>query len=276
MLTEMEQRTHIDIISHAEPKPALEQFETAQVREARAIMIEGRRKTWAPPLLVGAFAGAVAISAAVNACAEQGDSGADARRALLLNPDAAEWRVRAPELFRVRMETSKGAIVIEVHRNWAPYGADRFFNLVRNGYYDDTRFFRVIENRWAQFGINGDPAISAAWRKRTIPDDARAVSNTLGTIAYAFAVADGRATQVFINLRDNSATHDAEGFVPFGRVVEGMEHALALNAEYGEKAGSGIRAGHQDRLFAEGNAYLDKEFPQLDRIVRATIVKGAE
>jgi peptidyl-prolyl cis-trans isomerase A (cyclophilin A) len=197
------------------------------------------------------------------------------QRTFLLNPDAAEWKGRAPDLFRVRMETSKGAIVIEVHREWAPHGADRFFKLVRYGYYDDSRFFRVIAGRWAQFGINGDPAISSVWRNRTIPDDPRTVSNTTGTIAYAFAVADGRATQVFINLRDNSPTHDAGGFVPFGRVVEGMEHALALNAEYGETSGSGIRAGHQDRLFAEGNAYLDKAFPRLDRIVRAIIVENS-
>jgi peptidyl-prolyl cis-trans isomerase A (cyclophilin A) len=192
--------------------------------------------------------------------------------ASLLNPDAAEWKERAPDLFRVRMVTTKGAIVIEVHRDWAPHGADRFFNLARNGYYDDTRFFRVIGERWAQFGINGDPAISSAWRNRTIPDDPRVVSNTAGTIAYAFAAVNGRATQVFINLRDNSATHDAGGFVPFGRVVEGMEHALALNAEYGETSGSGIRAGKQDWLFAEGNGYLDKAFPRLDRIVRAVVV----
>jgi peptidyl-prolyl cis-trans isomerase A (cyclophilin A) len=271
MRNEMEQRTHIDIISHAEQKPALERFETAEVREAREIMIEERRKIWAAALLVGGIACAAAISAAVSARVEQGVSGADARRALLLNPDSAEWKERAPELFSARMETSKGAIVIEVHREWAPNGADRFYNLVRNGYYDDTRFFRVIENRWAQFGINGDPSISAAWRNRTVPDDARAVSNTLGTIAFAFAVPDGRATQVFINLRDNSATHDSIGFAPFGRVVEGMEHALALNAEYGETSGSGIRAGKQERLFAEGNGYLDKEFPRLDRLNRATI-----
>jgi len=198
---------------------------------------------------------------------------ADVKRDLLLNPDAQEWKEHAPDYFCVRMETSKGAIVIEVHREWAARGADRFFNLVRNGYYDDTRFFRVVAGKWAQFGINGDPTVSAVWRNRTIQDDPRAVSNTAGTIAYAFAVADGRATQVFINLRDNSATHDSVGFAPFGRVVEGMDRALALNAEYGESSGSGIRAGHQDRLFAEGNAYLDSAFPRLDKLAKAVVVK---
>lgn len=236
-------------------------------------MTDGRMKIGVAALLVASFACAAAIAIAANVRAGQRGSDSDARRAVLLNPDAGEWKERAPDLFRVRMETTKGAIVIELHRDWAPHGADRFFNLVRNGYYDDTRFFRVIEGRWAQFGINGDPAISTVWRNRTIPDDPRAVSNTAGTIAYAFAVPNGRATQVFINLRDNSATHDSVGFAPFGRVVEGMDIALALNAEYGEKSGSGIRAGHQDRLFAEGNTYLDKKFPRLDRIERATIVK---
>jgi peptidyl-prolyl cis-trans isomerase A (cyclophilin A) len=237
-------------------------------------MLEGRRIIWAAARLAGAFACAVVISAAMNAHWGQGDSGANARRALLLNPDAAEWKERAPDLFQVRMETSKDAIVIEVHRDWAPNGADRFYNLVRNGYYDDTRFFRVRGGQWAQFGINGDPKISTLWRNRTIPDDPRAVSNTEGTVAYAFAVTNGRATQMFINLRDNSATHDMIGFAPFGRVVDGMDHALALNSEYGETSGSGLRAGHQDRLFAEGNAYLDANFPRLDRIVRAVVEKG--
>ena len=169
------------------------------------------------------------------------------------------------------METTKGEIVIEVHRDWARHGADRFYNLVRFGYYDNSRFFRVIQGRWAQFGIAGDPEIAKRWRKRTIPDDPRVVSNTEGTIAFAFAVPDGRATQVFINLKDNSATHDPGNFVPFGKVVEGMDHALELNSEYGERSGSGIRAGHQDKLFDEGNAYLDREFPGLDRLIRATI-----
>ncbi len=211
-----------------------------------------------------ACAAVIAFGGAMNA--------SNVNRELLLHPEAAEWKEHAPAEFRMRMETSKGDIVIEVHRDWSPNGADRFYNLVRFGYYDDTRFFRVIKGRWAQFGINGDPEISTLWHNRTMADDPRTVSNTLGTIAYAFAVANGRATQVFINLRDNSATHDAEGFAPFGRVVEGMDHALELNSEYGESSGSGIRAGKQDRLFAEGNAYLDREFPQLDRIVRATIV----
>jgi cyclophilin family peptidyl-prolyl cis-trans isomerase len=170
------------------------------------------------------------------------------------------------------LETSKGNMLIEIHRDWSPHGADRFYNLVRAGYYDDARFFRVRAARWAQFGINGDPRISNAWRERTIPDDPRKISNTRGTVAFAFAVPNGRSTQVFINLKDNSATHDAEPFVPFGKVVEGMEIADALNAEYGETAGGGIRGGKQGPLFESGNEYLGSEFPRLDFIRRATVI----
>jgi cyclophilin family peptidyl-prolyl cis-trans isomerase len=191
---------------------------------------------------------------------------------LLLNPDAQELNRRAPDRFCVRLDTSRGAIVIEVHRDWAPHGADRFYNLVRAGYYDDARFFRVIAGKWAQFGVNGDPKISTAWRERTIPDDPRRESNVRGTFAFAFAVPNGRTTEVFINLRDNSATHDAEPFVPFGKVIEGMEIADSLNSEYGESAGGGIRGGKQGPLFEQGNAWLEKNFPRLDFIRRSNIV----
>jgi peptidyl-prolyl cis-trans isomerase A (cyclophilin A) len=143
---------------------------------------------------------------------------------------------------------------------------------VRAGYYDDARFFRVIKDRWAQFGINGDPAVATAWRTQTIPDDSRRESNTRGTVAFAFAVPNGRTTQVFINLRDNSATHDAEPFVPIGKVIDGMEVADRLYSGYGETSGSGIRAGKQDVLFKEGNAHLQKNFPLLDWIRHAVIV----
>ena len=192
---------------------------------------------------------------------------------LLLTPAAPEMNRRAPERFNVRVETSKGVILIEVHRDWAPNGADRFYNLVRAGYYNQVRFHRVIEGRWAQFGINGDPKISNVWRARTIPDDPRRESNVRGTVAYAFAVANGRTTQIFINLKDNSATHDAEPFAPFGRVAEGMDVVDKLNAEYGESAGGGIRAGNQGPLFEGGADYLQRNFPRLDYIVRATVVE---
>ena len=173
--------------------------------------------------------------------------------------------------YRVRLDTTKGAIVVDVHRDWAPHGADRFHDLVTAGYYDDNRFFRVVKGRWAQFGINGDPHVAAAWRERTIADDPPKQSNARGTVTFAFAVPNGRATQVYIALSDLSAQQDAQGFVPFGRVVEGMDVADALNSEYGEAAGGGIRAGQQQPVFDGGNTFLDREFPRLDRLIRATI-----
>jgi len=181
-------------------------------------------------------------------------------------------QVAAPSVFQVRLETTKGAIVIEVHRDWAPNGADRFYQLVTSRYYDGNRFFRVVAGRWAQFGINGDPTVAKAWRDRAIPDDPRRQSNVRGTVAFAFAVPHGRTTQVYIALTDLSATQDEQGFVPFGRVVSGMEVADALNSEYGESSGSGIRAGRQQPLFDGGNAYLDRAFPRLDRIVKAVVL----
>jgi peptidyl-prolyl cis-trans isomerase A (cyclophilin A) len=178
----------------------------------------------------------------------------------------------APNTYRVRLETTKGAIVIEVHRDWAPHGADRFYELVTSRYFDDNRFFRVHAGQWAQFGINGDPATAKAWRTRTIPDDPRRQSNVRGMVAFAFAEKNARTTQVYIALKDLSDPQDAQGFAPFGRVVEGMDVADALNSEYGETSGSGIRAGKQQPLFDGGNAYLDREFPRLDRLLHAVVM----
>jgi peptidyl-prolyl cis-trans isomerase A (cyclophilin A) len=192
------------------------------------------------------------------------------QRALLLKPDAPEFTRPAPERSIVRLETNRGNIDIEVTRAWAPIGADRFINLVRAGYYDGNRFFRVAPGRWVQFGINGDPAVATVWRTRTLRDDPFTQSNVRGTVAFAFAVPNGRTTQIFFNLRDNSATHDKEPFTPFGRVVAGLESVDNVNAEYGEGPG-GIRAGKQDPYFAGGNAWLLKEFPRLDYIQRATV-----
>jgi cyclophilin family peptidyl-prolyl cis-trans isomerase len=179
---------------------------------------------------------------------------------------------RAPDAFRVRLDTTKGPIVLEVERAWAPHGVDRFHELVRAGYYDDTAVFRIRPGVFAQFGIAGDPAVAKQWRTRTIADDPRVLSNTRGAVAFAFKDPHGRTTQVFINLRDNRAAFDAEPFVPFARVVEGMEVADALYAEYGERAGGGIRAGKQDPVFEGGNAYLRREFPSLDYVRRATVM----
>jgi len=178
----------------------------------------------------------------------------------------------APPQFRVRLETTKGAIVIEVHRDWAPRGADRFYELVTSGYYDDSRFYRVVKGQWAQFGINGDPRVATRWRTMTIPDDPNKASVVRGRVAFAFKDPNGRTTQVYISLRDNTA-QDTQGFAPFGEVVEGMDVADALNSEYGEDSGGGIRGGRQQPLFDGGNAYLDREYPRLDRLIRARIVR---
>jgi cyclophilin family peptidyl-prolyl cis-trans isomerase len=140
-------------------------------------------------------------------------------------------------------------------------------------YFDDNRFFRVVKGQWAQFGINGDPAVATRWRTRTIADDPRTQSNVRGMVAFAFAEPNARTTQVYIALKDLSDPQDAQGFAPFGRVVEGMDVADALNSEYGENAGSGIRAGKQQPLFDGGNAYLDREFPRLDRLLHATVMR---
>ena len=190
----------------------------------------------------------------------------------LLTPDAPEFKLPAPARFFVRVETSKGLILLDVERRLAPHGVDRFHGLVRHGYYDGARFFRVVKPRFAQFGIAGDPAVAQAWRERTIPDDPMVGSNVRGAVSFAYAVPNGRTTQVFINLRDNAAEFDKEPFVPFAHVLDGMDTADALNGEYGEGAGGGIRAGKQDPLFAGGNAFFQKQFPNLDYIIRALVL----
>jgi cyclophilin family peptidyl-prolyl cis-trans isomerase len=177
---------------------------------------------------------------------------------------------RAPEVFRVRFETTRGAFVVEVHRGWAPVGADRFYDLVRQRFFDGQRFFRVRAGAFAQFGIPGDTQLARAWRNATLPDDPVRASNERGTLAYAFTKPGTRATQIFINLRDNKE-YDAQGFAPFGRVISGMEVVDSLYSGYGEAAGGGMRAGHQDALFEEGNAWLDRNFPKLDSIVTARL-----
>ena len=170
------------------------------------------------------------------------------------------------------METTAGRFVIIVHRQWSPHGADRFFELIAQHYYDNSRFFRVVADKWAQFGLAGDPAVAQAWRSRTMPDDQPIQSNLYGFVAFANTGADTRATQIFINLRDNSAQNDPEpGFAPFGEVTVGMSVVEQLYAGYCETSGGGMRAGGQDAIFAGGNAWLDARFPRLDRLIRITL-----
>jgi len=187
----------------------------------------------------------------------------------LSNP--AALAEQAPASYKARFDTSKGAFVIQVNRTWAPHGADRFYNLVKNGFYDNVRFFRVISGFMVQFGINGDPALSAHWRGANIPDDPVRQSNKRGMITFATAGPNTRTTQVFINFGDNSAL-DGQGFAPFGRVVSGMNVVDSLNAEYGEGAPRG-RGPDQGRLQMEGNAYLMRDFKRMDYVKKATIVR---
>jgi cyclophilin family peptidyl-prolyl cis-trans isomerase len=192
--------------------------------------------------------------------------------AALLNPDDQAFRQKAPSRFFVQLETSRGVILLDVERRLAPHGVDRFYNLVRHGFYDAARFFRVIRPRFAQFGIPADPAVAQAWRARTLPDDPRIASNVRGAVSYAFLAPQGRTTQIFVNLQNNAEDFDAEPFVPFAHVIDGMDVADALYAEYGESAGGGIRGGQQEPLFAGGNAFLLREFPKLDYIIKAVFV----
>ena len=197
---------------------------------------------------------------------------AGAEAPALRDPKNALWKERGPDVYRVRIDTSKGAVVLEVTRALSPRGADRFYHLVENGFYDDSRFFRVIAGRFAQFGIPGNPAIAGIWRNQSFPDDPARASNSRGTFAYAMTGPDARTTQIYINTSDQ-LQQDAQGFAPFGKVVEGMDVVDELYSGYGERSGSGMRAGQQGRLFEEGNPYLDREFPLLDKLIRARIIQ---
>jgi peptidyl-prolyl cis-trans isomerase A (cyclophilin A) len=185
----------------------------------------------------------------------------------LANP--AALNEQAPPTYKARFDTSKGVFVVEVRRDWAPNGADRFYNLVKNGFYDNVRFFRVIKGFMVQFGINGDPKISAVWREARIRDDAVKQSNKRGYITFATAGPNTRTSQVFINFGDNAGL-DQQGFAPFGQVVSGMDVVDVLNSEYGEGAPRG-RGPDQGRLQQEGNAYLAKDFSRMDFVKKATI-----
>ncbi len=185
----------------------------------------------------------------------------------LSNP--AALNEKAPPTYKAKFDTSKGVFVIEVQRAWAPNGADRFYNLVKNGFYDNVRFFRVVKGFMVQFGINGEPAVSAKWRDALINDDAVRQSNRRGFITFATSGPNSRTSQVFINFGDNSRL-DGMGFSPFGRVVSGMDVVDKLYAEYGEGAPNG-RGPDQSRIQQLGNAYLTKDFPRMDFVKKATI-----
>ena len=187
-------------------------------------------------------------------------------------PDAVP-STAAPDRFRARFETSQGAFTVDVTSAWAPRGADRFYNLVRARFFDGQKFFRVRAGFIAQFGLHPDPRVIAAWKGRTLADDSARLSNTRGTLAYAMLTTPNtRTTQIYVNLADNVQL-DAQGFAPFGRIVEGINVIDRLYAGYDEIAGGGMRAGNQGPIEKEGNAWLDRNFPKLDYIVRVRIVR---
>ncbi|MCL4393329.1 MAG: peptidylprolyl isomerase [Chloroflexi bacterium] len=176
----------------------------------------------------------------------------------------------APDTYHVKFETNKGDFVVEVTKAWAPEGAERFYLLVRRGFYNDARFFRVLPNFIVQFGINGDPAISRQWRTAMIPDDPVKESNKRGTITFATSGPNTRTTQVFINLADN-ARLDSMGFAPFGRVIAGMNVVERFFSAYGEGAPQG-NGPDQNLIETQGNVYIENNFPRLDYISAARIV----
>jgi peptidyl-prolyl cis-trans isomerase A (cyclophilin A) len=211
----------------------------------------------------------IAIMCALAALAACGGADDIADLTLLANPDAEAFQVQAPDAYRVVFETTNGPVVIEVERAWAPHGADRFYALVQNRYYDDVAFFRVIEGFMAQFGIHGEPRVAVAWATENIPDDPVVLSNERGTLSFAMRGPDTRTTQAFVNFGDNSAL-DSQGFAPFGRVVEGMEAVDQIYAGYGEMAPQG--GGPAPRyILQQGNDWLHREYPRLDYIRTARI-----
>jgi homoserine O-acetyltransferase len=202
-----------------------------------------------------------------------GATSASGRKALLLDPTNAEWQKPAPPVSHLRFETSKGVFVLELVREWGPIGVDRLYNLARLGYYDDTRFHRVNKNYIVQFGLHGDPAVNAAWRDKYLMDDPPRSMNARGTFAFAMkgpTNPNTRNTQIYINLADNSR-NNGEPFTVLGRVTEGMSVIDSLYSGYGENSGAGVRQGRQGPLEAGGNAFMDREYPLLDRILRVTV-----
>ncbi len=203
-----------------------------------------------------------ALCAALCACSSPEPSKKEAA--------APPKNVTAPDVFRVALDTSKGPVVIEVHRDWAPIGADHFYSLVKTGFYDGNRFFRVVRNFVVQFGINGDPKVNRLWSNANLPDDPVKQHNTRGTVTYATAGPNTRSTQVFINLRDNSAALDRTGFAPFGQVVSGMDAVDSFYSSYGDMPPRG-QGPDPTQIELQGNDYLASHFPRLDYIQKATI-----
>ena len=205
----------------------------------------------------------------VAACDKPAPPPADSAAATAPAPAATPAADQAPATFRVRLETSKGPIVIQAHRDWSPNGVDRFYQLVQSGFYDDVRFFRVVPPFVVQFGMHGDPARNAQWANNGLIDEPVKQPNRRGTVTYAKSSApNSRTTQLFINLQDNSGMLDQQGFAPFGEVVEGMSVLDRLYSGYADEP-----TNRQGEIAAEGNAFLNRTYPKLDFIRTAKLVK---
>ena len=183
--------------------------------------------------------------------------------AALLHPETL--KARCPDLLKVKFTTTHGDFVAEVHRDWSPLGADRFYNLVRNRFFTDAAFFRYVPGFIVQFGLPADPAVAKVWQTANIKDDPHKESNRAGTLVFATAGPETRTTQLFINLKDNTASLDPQGFTPFGTVTEGMDIVNGLYSGYGERPDQGM-------IQQRGKAYLDQNFPKLDRILSAAVI----
>jgi peptidyl-prolyl cis-trans isomerase A (cyclophilin A) len=215
--------------------------------------------------------GALALALVAACSSESRNEPVNEPSALLLHPTPEMLAERAPDTVRVRFETSKGPFVVEAYRDWAPNGVDRFYQLTKAGFYDGARFFRVLTGFMAQFGLNGDPKVTSVWQDKAFPDDPVKHSNARGTITFAMRSApNSRTTQLFINFVDN-VNLDGMGFAPFGVVKEGMAAVDSLYAAYGEGAPGGP-GPDQERASAQGNAYLQRDFPKLDYITKATVL----
>jgi peptidyl-prolyl cis-trans isomerase A (cyclophilin A) len=219
---------------------------------------------WLHTVTVLALAGAV-----LAGCRDERDDHAVPADSVLLDPEAQAFMASAPDTFHARFETNRGDFVVEVISEWAPNGADRFYALVRNGFYDGVRFFRAIDGFMVQFGLHGDPNVTEAWSGEQIMDDPVRETNRRGHVSFAMSGADTRTTQIFINLADNPQL-DGMGFSPIGRVIDGMDVVDQIHTGYGEGAPRG-RGPDQTRIRAEGNAYLIRDFPELDFVERATV-----
>jgi peptidyl-prolyl cis-trans isomerase A (cyclophilin A) len=179
---------------------------------------------------------------------------------------------QSPAQYKVKLDTTKGDVVILVHRDWSPLAADHFYELVKMGFYDHNGFFRVIKGFVVQFGMNGDPKVNKSWSEITIKDDPPKVSNKTGSVTFAkTGEPNSRTTQIFINIGDNSATLDAQGFTPFGEVIQGLENVMNIYSGYGDAPPNG-EGPNQAAIADIGNAYLEEHFPRMDAIKKATIL----